>query len=572
MLVIVALGYGAWQGWQAGLPAYKRWKQQRALAQAKKFVEARDPQNAQLALEVALRSVPGNAEALRLAAEMLEQVGAPQAMRLRRDVSRLQPDSADDAAALVYSCLRFRDYNAARDALSAMSPEVAERPAALRAALAFALATDNRPISDAIFDRLKKALPDDDELKLSHATLRLKHPKDEQRNAARADLEQLAQKQPKFALRAYRELASNALQTRAYDEARHFFQLAGAAPKAGINEHLQLANLDLLIEQKPFEPLFAQLAPIAAKDADSAQQFVQWLLVQRRSAEADRWFNALPAAMMKERGMQSTRADIAAARGNWDELLRLLEAGAWGDVPPQCLKLAAAAKTIDVQQRPALRHETWNLALENAQNRLVALRVLQRLAAIWNWEDEAESTLWTLARAYPDQTWAHQALFNVYRARKNTTGLRNVMTALRTADPTVTRYQHDWALLSLLEDFSSAWNSPKETLQKLYQADSANPTFVTDYAFALALTDRGEEALALVRQLPAVELEYLPRQPYLAYIYGAARRPDELAKAAGLAVNGDYLPEENALIRRAQEIVTRKPAAKPKPTATAPKT
>jgi hypothetical protein len=138
---VVLIGFALWEGWQKLQPRYLHWKQDRALRQARDFIAKHDPANAQLALDVALKTIPGNPDTLRVAADMLEQVNAPQAMRLRRAVVQVEPDSAEDAAKLVFSCLHFRDFNAAKDALSGTDPKVASQPPMLRAALAFALAT-----------------------------------------------------------------------------------------------------------------------------------------------------------------------------------------------------------------------------------------------------------------------------------------------------------------------------------------------------------------------------------------------------------------------------------------------
>lgn len=561
MLALAAIAFGGWEAWQHGLPRYRIWKQQRALAQAKAFIEKRDPQNAKLALDVALAAVPGNIDATRLAAELLEQVGAPQAMRLRRLVVQMKPDSAEDHAALIYAAMKFHDYNAARDALASLSPELADQPATLKAALAFALATDNRPIADALSDRLKKVFPNDDELKLIHATLLLKHPKDERRKQARAELESLAQRLPRYTLVIQRELTSDAIAHNDYAEARRVLTAAIATSKAEINEQLQLANLDLLIDHQPFDSVFARLAPLAQKDADTAQQFIQWLLVQRRTEEAEKWFYSLPPAIKDAPATLNTRADIAAARRNWDQLLRYIEGGAWGGLPNGTVQLVSATRAIDSQNRPSLRRETWGLALDTVATNLSGLRALQRLAAVWQWEAESEACLWAIAKTFPDQTWSHQALFNLYRSRNNTVGLRNVLAVLHDSDRAVPRYQHDWALFSLLLEPTSTWTSPKENLAQLYKSDPANATYATSYAFALAQSDRATEALAVIDKLAPEERLYLPRQPYLAYIYGMGRKAEEYARTVETSRNGSYLPEESALFSRGQAALNRKVVA-----------
>lgn len=577
MLVVAALAFAGWKAWQSALPRYRTWKQQRALAQAKAFIEKHDAQNAKLALDVALSAVPGNVEATRLAAELLEQVGAAQAVRLRRLVVQMQPDSAEDQAALIYAAMKFRDFNSARDALSSLTPDMAERPATLKAALAFAIATDNRPIADALSDRLKKIFPNDDQLQLIHSTLLLKHPREERRAKAREELVALAQRLPQYALVIQRELASEAIARSDYSAARQSLTAAAAAPKAEFNEQLQLANLDLLIENKPFDPVFARLAPLAEKDADTAQQFIQWLLVQRRGAEAEKWFYTLPAAIKDAPATLNTRADIAASRNNWDQVLRFVEAGAWGGLSRGTIQLVQATRAIDTQNRPALRRETWDLALESVATNLASLRALQRLSTAWRWEAEAEACLWAIVKSFRDQTWAHQALFNIYRGRGNTVGLRNVMSALRESDPGVMRYQHDWALFSLLLEPSTTWSPQKELLAQLYKTDSTNVSVATSYAFALAQSERVPEAIAVLSKFTAEDLEYLPRQPYLAFIYGMARKAEEMNRAIKLGADGNYLPEESALFGRGQTALTRttlapKEKSAPKPGAGASKT
>ena len=64
--------------------------------------------------------------------------------------------------------------------------------------------------------------------------------------------------------------------------------------------------------------------------------------------------------------------------------------------------------------------------------------------------------------------------------------MREVMNLLRNNDPTVARYQHDWALLSLLSNHTNDWDEPKIIMHDLYIQDPSNPNNATGYAFALA--------------------------------------------------------------------------------------
>lgn len=559
----VVLGLLLWKGGEAAMPRYHRWKQNRALVQAKEFIAKKDAPNAQLALEVAMREVPGNPDTIRVAAEMLEQVNAPQAMRLRRAVVQIVPDSAEDAAALVLCCIKFRDFNAARDALSAASPTISAQAPMLRAALTFAVATDNSPVADALFKHLGTESPDDPELKVAHAILLLRHPREEVRQKARLDLEAAAQRDPKLRFRLNREFAGEALQRKDYADARAKLTLVLADPEAAFSDRLQKANLDLLIEQKDFGPIFGELSPYAAKDESSAAQFVQWLLVQNRAVDADRWIGTLPQNLQASRAVRAGQTDAVVQLKDWDRLQRLVTDGAWGNISKESLQLAFAAKIVDSPSKPTLRRDTWDLALTAAGSNLGSLAVLQRLAAAWRWDDESERTLWAIAKISPDQTWAYQTLFNVYRQKKNTSGMRDVMASLKNFDGLVPRYQHDWAVLSLLMEPTTSWTPAKETLKKLSESEPTDPTYLTSYAFALAQSGKGAEAFAVTEKLTSDQRSYLLRQPYLAFVYGVAKKAAEFEHTVSAGAGGNFLPEESYLFTRGREELERK-ADKPK--------
>lgn len=573
--ILAVLVVGAWLAFEPARERYRHWKGERALKQAKAFIEKHDAPNAQLALEVAMTAAPGNAETIRVAADMLEQVGAPQAMRLRRAVVQLQPKSTADAAKLVLCCLKFGDYNAARDALSAIPEDRAGESAALHAALAYALATGNRPVADALFQELEKQVPKNEDLKTAHTILYLRHPNPEKRAQAQAELERISAANPAAALQIRREFVSAALERRDYPEAKKWLSLIVADPGALFTDRLQKANIDLIIDRVPFEKVFAELAPRAGGNEADATQFGQWLLLQRRAPQVDTWLKGLSEAIRQAPALQGVRADVAAQLSDWDLLGQLLSAGAWGNISNETVRLALAARTVDTPARPALRHDTWDLALGSAGGSLSSLRVLQRLASIWGWEDERERTLWMVARTFPAQTWAHQQLFDLYRSRKDTANMRAVTAALRDAEGSVPRYQHDWALLTLLLEPSNNWTPAKDVMRGLHEGDPHNPNYATGYAFALAQVGKGPEALAVVEKMTAQDREYLPRQPYLAFVYGVAKKTADYERVTALGKKGDYLPEESYLFTKGKEELTRKPApplrgAKPAPSGQLP--
>ncbi len=539
-----------------GLPRYKRWKQERALTQAKAYLEQRDPQNARLALDVAFDAVPGNPAAWRTAAEMLEQVHEPAAVRLRRQVVQMVPDSAEDRSAWVRSALTFGDINVARDAMSGMTPEQASTDAGLQASLAFALATGNAPMADMLFDQLRSKEGDGDSLRVSQALLHLQHPDAKRVEAARAALIDFA-RLPAYHLRVARELTGYALRVRDYDLARRWSDEAVSDADSTFEDRLTRANIALLVDKRPLEEIRAELEPTARSDAENARQYLRWLLVQGRTDAADTWRENLPVELIGAAEVKEIEAEIAAVLKQWDRLATLLNAGAWGTIDPVTVELAMTTRVLAQRDNPGLRADLWDEAIDSAGGNLSGLRVLLRLAATWSYEPGSEHTLWRIAHLAPDQTWAHQRLFTVYRSQGKPARMRDVMLELRTQHPGVARYDHDWALLTLLLEPVRTWGDAKDIMRRLHEAEPENPNYATGYAFALAQADRGEEAVAVAEAIPAAFKAQAARAPYLAYVYAVAGDRERMEHFRRAAQGADMLDEERQLLANAPDVLDR---------------
>lgn len=568
VLVLVGL-IGGFFGYRPVLQRYRVWKQQRALAQARDFLAQKDPVNAKLAIEVALNATPGSPEALQVAAQLLQQVGSSEELPLRRRLVQLSPDSAAERAALVLAALRHRDFNTAREALADMSPAQASEPPALKAALAYALATDNKPVADALYDRLKALEPGNTGLAVMHALLRLHLPRPEAAAAARAELEKLATV-PAQSLFIRRELMLDAMRRKDPAEAKRLAALVLADPRATLADRLHQANLSLNVDHRPFAEVWTELAPAVPRDVAAATELTRWLMAVNQPEEARRWLDGLPAAVQADPVMTGLRADLAVARRDWDGLAALLEAGAWGGMHKDALRLAFAARVAAERGNENLQRQLWDEAIAVTSNSLNSLRLLHQLAGAWGWKEPAERCLWAVTRVYPNQGWAHQALFNAYREREDTESLRSLMNTLRELDGSVPRYRHDWALLSLLLNRTTEWTLPKTTLAELHASDPANESYAVGHAFALAQSNRGAEALVIVDKLSPQARALPARIPYLAFIYGAGRRQADFeAAAAGQASLTRLLPEERRLFELGRELLTR---PLPRPASPAKKT
>jgi hypothetical protein len=566
-VVLLVGGYFGWRPVSARVVGrYHAWKQQKALARAKDFIAKKDPASAKLEVDIALGAVPGSPEAIRVAADFLKLVDSPQELFLRRVLADQNPDSVPDRLAMIAAALRLRDFNAARDALATFTPAQVDRPDVMRAFLSYALATKNRPMADAFFDRLGAVEQPDDNMRVLHALLLREHPNPEKSAAAKQELIRLAQN-PKFALPLNRAFFSEALAAKDFPAAKRYAALVSADPAATFGDRLNEASLQLLVEHQAFDGVFARLAPGAAASGPVAAEFARWLTVQGKAAEASRWVAGLPAAVAATPEVAGVRMELAVAVQDWDQFGRLLEQGAWGPIPTEVARLAMAAHLVD-GRKAALRKELWEETMAAAGNNPVTNRVLLRVATAWRWDDETEAVLWSVVRADPAQAWAHGALMSVYRQRGDGKKMLDVMTVLKNSAPTSRTYRHDWALLSLLVSPLSEWDAPKVTAKEIYLADPANPNYAATYALALAEAGKAEEARMVVGKLSVADREFPPRAPYVAYVYAQLRRQADFDHYAARWAGVPRLREEQQLIDRAKEFLARpvpppvKPAAK----------
>lgn len=554
-VAVVVLVAVTWVAMPPVSRAYRDWKKTRALAQAEEFLAAEDFSNAKLALDVALAAKPGDPQTLRVAANLLEQVGAPEVMPLRRRLVQVAPESTEDHAALVLSALRFNDLNAARDAMRGMTPEQANEPAALRAALAYAQATNNLPMADLLYNRLRELEPENENLQVLHATLRLNNPTAAVRDEALAELEAL-KSDPRQGLFVLRQLLVDAMARQNMDRAKVLARELRQAPGANLDDHLHSANLALNIEDRPFEAVFAEILPAVEATPEDTATLLRWLILVGEANRARSWLVQQDDALKSAPAVLEARADLAIAQSAWDRLADLLESGVWGPVNRDTVRLAFSARLAAQRENEALQDQIWSEALVSASSSLADLTLLYRLASIWSWEDQAESPLWVIARNFPSRTWAHQTLYNVYRLRRDTESMQALIGTLRLSDTTLPRYQYDWALLSMLLSERTAWTEEKQTMQTLYESNPDDAYYATGYAFALAQSEREEEAVEIADQINELERNLPERAPYLAFVYATAMRPGAVDKFATNAEGFDnYLPEESQLLQDARNMV-----------------
>lgn len=554
VIVTIALGllaYFAADVRRITADAYHDRRQQRALRQAQAFLASNDRANAALALQVALQANPANADAWRTAAEVLERAGDPRALELRRQLLRTDPQSLDALLAFVGAALRFNDAAEAEAALAQVPAEREGEPAVLKLRAALLVAQGKPAAARRTLERLATLEPENATMRFNFATLELRQGDAASRIRARAALDRWAESD-RTALRApaLRELARDAIARGDTAAALALTEQLVSLREATFAD--ELLRLDLLGATAAPETAAAQdaVARRAAAGPDTAAAYVTWLMMRHRANEAWAWLQSLASATRRASPVAAAAADCLGALEQWDAMSRALIDGAWGPVRADAIRKAFSAR-MEGRADPAGIARAWSQALELAGPDLPTLRVLLRVASLWGWREPAEQTLFALVARDPKQTWAFRALVSSAYARRDAGRLQAAYDAWHRACPQDARVAGDWAMLTLLQEPSTAPSEAKDTARRLHAATPDDAYFATTHAFACYQSGRTKDAIAVMERLRPGDLDVPGRALYFGVFLAADAQAERARQALARAAHANLLPAERDLLAKA---------------------
>src|SRR5262249_27939739 len=138
--------------------------------------------------------------------------------------------------------------------------------------------------------------------------------------------------------------------------------------------------------------------------------------------------------------------EAALRSGDLVRLRKLLLAGAWGEVPPEAVNRAIAARSAN---GPADR-AGWTAALGAGYASLPGFRMLLRLAEAWNWPEERLQVLTAVTRGFPAEKWAWRQLISYGLARNDSEQVGQIYQRWSRAAPGDTSVQIEAAIIALL--------------------------------------------------------------------------------------------------------------------------
>ena len=544
LAVLLVLAGGVW--W--GRPAYRRWKQERLVAQARAFFGKGDYRNAALSASEVLRVNSADVEACRIMVQVADALRAPAALQWWRRLVELQPLVLANRLELARNALLQGDYTLAAKALADAGKTNQNAAAYHQMAAMVSVALNDIAVAEGHFSAAARLDPTNKLVQLDLAVIHLQA-KDQQVVAgALNSLEQL-RADPTYRKDALRHLAMAAEHNQDFVKAAGFTKELQADPKASLDDRLM--HLTALNDAKSagFGAYLAQLEGTTAKNGEQANTLAAWLLERGMGDEAVQWLTNLPPQMQTNRPVAMALADCYTARKDWPALQALLQDANWND--GDFLRLAMLSRAAREQRQEFAAQAQWLAAVKAASDRPKPLAALVRMTKRWGWDKEWEELLWLIAQRLPAERWALQTLHQTYLAAGNTRGLLKIYSTMLGYDANDPVAQNNLATVSFL--LASQVSRAQDLAREAYQKMPKNEAFAATQAYSLHLQDRTRQGLKVLEALKPDQLEVPSVALYYGVLLAANDESEKATKYLELAEKGQLLPEEKALLVEAKK-------------------
>lgn len=493
-----------------------------------------------------LRHNDNHEPSARVLAELLERQGSPEALTWRRRAAQIAP-TVSNQLALAAAGVRFEapPSPTARRWLTELAGEsntVAWRLVAAQ----FELRNNNLPAAEAHYRAALEREPDNDEIALALATVRLQTRDPVRLELAEAELNALSAR-TNIGLRALRPLVAVHAARGQYAAAKEFSARILAQENSTFDD--RLVHLRLLTESRDPErgPFLARLREQVSTTPVYAAQLANWMAANGLAAEALAWLDALPASVRRAEPVLLTAAELQARLGDWAGLEQRLTAQRWGTL--EFVRLAWLARAYRGLGDRRAAEDHFRRSTELASGMTLRLAGLFRLVQGWGWEREAEDILWEVFLRYPAENWASDLLQRRYFERGATRDLARVFELLVQRNPNDLSHQNNLAMLLLLTNTDLP--RAHRLAEAVHEREPTSVIYASTYAFSLHRQGRSAEAR---RSLEALGEETLKVPSIAAYYAIICRALGDVATAreyATLARHARLLPEEAALLEAA---------------------
>lgn len=537
-------------GLSYGYPKFREFRRNRILGSARAFIEAQNFRSAFLLLDQFVKEDPGNLEAHRLLAQVLEAQGPGQGLSEWETLTRIEPRNPANSIGFATAALQAGQIKKLADALMILQKLQPQGVEYYRLTAGLALAKGDTVALRRTLEVLVDAEPGNEVMQLNLAILRFSSTQPADLMAARGTLEKFARGNH-LRIRATLALIDDVSRrwpgesnpAKRYALLARQLELGRYAPDAA-GEYM---SLELTNRREPglpdlVEHMKSQKAPLP----DDAAALAQWMLKIGQKGEALVWLETLDEKLRQSPAVKNAMATCAVSLESWPRLEQLLRQGAWGPVPPDAVRFAFQSHERSQVNNDSRAESLWNKAVQLSEQSLPGLRMLHRLAQLWRWPRRSAQVLWALVRQYPADLIAWQKLSEQALANHDTAEVWRIYGAWAQAAPADIRVRIERVVIGLLvRPHEPGLAGQAEELFRLHP-DNAGCRLAQ--ALALWRGTRTGEALAV---LDAGGLNYAA-EPRLALARGlmlaSAGRREESEKMLAAVPTELLLPEEIALM------------------------
>ncbi|MCW5553474.1 MAG: hypothetical protein KIS67_15110 [Verrucomicrobiae bacterium] len=543
-VLLVVLAAALW----FGRPAYRNFREARAVAQARAFLDAKDYANASLSARRALGFNPNSLEACRIMATLAETAGSAVVLEWRRRIAEIQP-ALTNRLMLAAAALRYQPppFALARQVLAELPPTATNLVPFHLVSAEMALKLNQLSEAERHLANASALQPTNALHQLNLAVLRLQSTDATIATEARAVL---------VRLRADPAVGTDALRSLVADLARRGELAAARASSAELLADArstfedQLQHLSLLLEDRSPD-LAAALSALQQQSSTNVaaiHHLNAWMIGHGLADDALAWLQQLPEATQASPRVGMAMADCHVARKDWPALETALEPQDWGE--EDFLRLALRSHGAAQQQQTLAATAHWRAAVKAASDHFGALTALLQLADRWQRSQDTEELLWRIAERFPTQHWTLRELDRLYVGRGDTRGQNRVYAAMLARFPNDLALKNNVAATSLLLNLNPT--RAHELARQVYEAEKTNAVFVSTYAFALHVQGKTDEGVKLMQTLPETELQQPSIAAYHALLLAAVGERDRARPYFALAEQGHLLPEERELLAQAR--------------------
>lgn len=539
-LLIAALAFGGYRG-------YGAWRKSHLSKQTQDFFARGDYQSAVLVARRLLQRDPNHLAACRVMADTAELAGRGEALTWRERIVSLEPNVPGNKVALAATALRLGQLDLARKVLNAVKAEASGSVKYHQLAGAVAVADKNSALAETEFAAALQLEPNNQQLALNLAMVRLTAPDPATKEKARAELQKLAE-QSALRLESLRALISDALATNSLVSAEKWAAQLKMEKDATFSDLLLYLEATHKTEAGPAVLRDAETA--AAKSPAAASAFITWMNRHGLAQSALDWALVLPPEILNVQPVPLAVAEAYSFLQDWTGLKAWVEGKDWGG--DEFLRLAVqshALHHLTPADRSSMESQTaWNAALKATKSHPAYLAAIAQLAEGWGYADDAAEAWWLIANGKENAREALTALQRLYKSKQNSHGLLRVAKRALELNPADLVAANNCASLGLL---LSADSAARRLATKLHKENPGNAIFSTTYAYALFTEGKTTDALRMMETLKDAQL----RHPVIAAYYfvmlvenGSMERAHLFLSAANRA---QLLPEEQQLLTTA---------------------